>query len=105
MTAHAGTLTIYNKNCTKLVWFKQKNHVTVKVYDKMMGCTDTKVNVHKGSRETIWLEPKGDNGRECMYRHRPTGLLGGKADVAGHRNSSVTCERKDADNACWCTKD
>lgn len=104
MTAHAGTLTIYNKNCTKLKGFKQVKRVTVHVYDPdTVGCTKTDVTVHKGSAKKIWLEP-GSRTNPCKYKHEAKGLILGKTDVHGSKNSSVTCE-KDPDKICQCTKD
>lgn len=107
MTAHAGTLTIYNKNCTKRAGFIKKQRVTVHVFSKNSddGCTNEWVTVHKGESETIEILAKDKNGKNCSkYTHEATGTVFNDYDISGFRNSSVTC-KKDWAKICQCTKD
>lgn len=112
--AHAGTLSIYNRDCTKFAGFKRHKRVTVHV-DGPPGCTDTKVNVAIGSTRTINLVQTTDKARsgafiikvkeyECTYTHEASGTVGGKQNIHGKQNSKVTCE-KDRGGVCQCTKD
>lgn len=112
-TAQAGTLTIYNKNCTKTINFKKYNRVTVHVYQKDHtdeGCTNTHVTVNKKSSKTIELVPyyykngQWQDPRNCKYKHEAHGTVAGKEDVHGNENASVTC-KKDRIGVCQCTKD
>ena len=61
--------------------------------------------IDKGSSRTITLAAKGINTTQtCPYAHEAEGTVGGKQDVYGDENSSVTC-RKDWAGVCQCTKD
>ena len=113
LPAHAGTLSIYNKNCATLKGFKNFKRVTVHVYGQD-GCdTDTNVTVKQGESKTITLDEyyqeddstykKGRVG-VCKYAHEALGTVSFKADVRGTADSSVTC-RKDWLDVCQCTKD
>ena len=107
MTAHAGTLTIYNKNCTKRAGFIKKQRVTVHVFSKNSddGCTNEWVVVHRGHTETIELVPDSGYGQRCgHYMHEAKGTVGGKYDVHGDETASITCKR-DWAWVCQCTKD
>ncbi len=103
MTAQAGTMTIHNENCTKQVWFKKHKKVTVNIRGQQVGCTKTSVTVWQGSPKTIWLEPTGDYGEECKYKHEARGTVYRKKDVYGTANTSVTC-KKNSEGLCRCRK-
>lgn len=112
---HAGTVSIYNKNCTHTKGLYRKKWVTVHVRG-YQGCTNTKVQVRKGSTKVVNLIPTSDKyvdedgsvyygpERTCKYKHEAKGTLGGKRRVSGKENSSVTCKR-DWARVCQCTKD
>ncbi len=104
MTAQAVTLTIHNENCTKLKWFKQVKKVTVHVKGNKVGCTETSVTVKQGSQKTIWLEPYGDYGNECKYKHEAKTTVYRKFDVLGTEHASLTC-KKNSEGLCRCRKD
>lgn len=104
MTANAGTLTIYNHNCTHLKWFKRKKSVTVHVYTHADKCTDTKVQVKTGQSKTIQLLEDGLVEQCHRYAHEAIGTVGGKFDINPREPSSVTCKR-DGARVCQCTKD
>ncbi len=109
MAARAGTLTIHNDNCKKLLGFKTKKRVTVHVSSKYSGCTRDDVTVSMGSSETITLKEGfvtsyGEYQRCNKYVHYAHGAVRGKADVDGSKDSSVTCKR-DWAKICKCTKD
>ena len=105
MAAHAGTLTIYNKNCTHLKGLKRKKSVTVKVTADV-GCTNTKVKVKTGQSKTISLTVRDKKGDICEYHHyaKGTGASWPPKDVMGDEVSSVTCKR-DWARVCQCKKD
>ena len=107
LTAQAGTLTIFNKNCTKTADFATKKRVAVHVDTKRgyYGCTDIYTTVHKGHSKTIQLAEQADEGQDCgNYRHEAAGTIKGKFDVPADGDSHVTC-KKDWLNVCQCTKD
>lgn len=102
----AGTLTIYNKNCTKTKNWRTVKRVTVRVHtgNTKDGCTNTKVTVHQNHSKTVELIEKNDEGGDCKYGHEAMGTVYGKFKVRGDKNSSVTCKR-DWAKVCQCTKD
>ena len=108
MAAHAGTLTIYNENCTHLKGLKRKKSVTVTVKAGITngGCTYTKVKVKTGQSKTISLTERDRQGDICKYRHnaKGTGITDPPKDVKGDEVSSVTCKR-DWARVCQCRKD
>ena len=109
MTVQAGTLTIYNKNCTKTVGLSTKKRVMVNVSPqkgyKGAGCTDTYLTVSQKHSKTIELiERTADERYPCQYAHEARGTVLGKHDVRGDSDSYVTCE-KDWAQVCQCTKD
>ena len=108
LPAQAGTLTIYNKNCTKTHNFATKKRVKVHVYGKLeSGCTTREVTVRQGQSRTLDLVPTyKDNGlkKDCFYFHEANGTVGGKQDVNGTRDSHVTC-KKDWAHVCQCKLD
>ena len=107
LTAQAGTMTIYNKNCTKTYNFATKQRVTVKIKSKnsYKGCTKKKVTIHKGQSRTIELAETGLAGDYCgKYSHQAIGTSRGKRDVSPYQDSHVTCKR-DWARVCQCTKD
>ena len=118
VTTNAGTLTIYNENCTHLKGFKRKKSVTVHVFAQDDCDTNTKVTVRQGSSKTITLDDyynekdhmskdgkivKGDP-TTCKYAYEARGTVSFTRDVRGDRDSSVTCKR-DWARVCQCTKD
>ena len=107
LTAHAGSMSIYNKNCTQVENFVKKKQVTVHVYSSLgyTGCTNEWVVVHRGHTETIELVPDSGYGQRCgHYMHEAKGTVGGKYDVHGDETASITCKR-DWAWVCQCTKD
>ena len=107
MTAHAGSLSIYNKNCTQVENFVTKKHVTVHVYSSWdyTGCTREWVVVPRGHTKTIELVPDSGYGQRCgNYAHEAKGTVGGHYNVHGDEVASVTCKR-DWAWVCQCTKD
>ena len=80
--------------------------VHVSSNDNFEGCTDTKVTVRQGQSKSIELVELHDDGsgRCGKYNHEAMGTVGGKYDVKGREDSSVTC-RKDWLGVCQCTKD
>ena len=110
MPAHAGTLTIHNDDCKKMMgWFKIRTRVTVHVSSVYSGCTSKEVTVNMGSSATITLEEGfvtsyGEYQRCNKYRHYAHGAPIGKADIDGRKDSSVTCKR-DWSKVCKCRKD
>lgn len=110
LTAHAGTLTIFNKDCHTLKfdpWPKVVQRITVHVYDHPSACTKKHVSVKVGHYETVSLVAKHEvNGElyKCNYFHEAMGTAGGKDDVYGGGHSSVTCKQDWAD-VCQCTED
>ena len=105
MSAQAGTLTIYNENCTHLKGLVRKKFTTVYVdASEAHGCTDTKVQVKTGQSKTIELVARNKNGETCKYNHNAEGVVGGKYDIKAEDFSSVTCKR-DWARVCQCKKD
>ena len=107
LTVQAGTLTIYNDNCTKTANFATKKRVKVDIdgREANKGCTDVTVTVHQGHSRVIHLETKGNDDGPCgKYRHEARGVAFGKFDVWGSDDSHVTCKR-DWARVCQCTKD
>ena len=105
ITVQAGTLTIYNKDCTHGKGFKKKKWVSVHVYDKKnKECTDTYVHVNENNSKTVSLIEETNNDTSCYYKHEAKGTIIGSRDIPGYLNSSVTC-KKDWANVCQCTKD
>ena len=109
VAAYAGTLTVYNDNCTKTVSRSTTKRVTVNVSPQKgyrgAGCTDTYFTVSQGNSKTIELEERSADERyPCKYAHEARGTALGKHDVRGDSDSTVTC-RKDWASVCQCTKD
>ena len=104
MAAHAGNVTIYNKNCTHLKGLKRKKFVTVYIYAREDYCTDTKVQVKTGQSKTIALVAQNEKGETCKYIHVAKGIIGGAYNVKAEDFSSVTCKR-DFARVCRCKKD
>lgn len=111
---YSGTLTIHNKNCAAIGTQHVKVHVFVPMMDiasaEVQPCTHTWVTVDKHSSKSLTLmevdydvDPPGtvicDN-----YFHEAGGTTGGKKDVDGREDSSVTC-KNDWARVCQCTKD
>ena len=108
LTAQAGTLTIFNQNCTSQKGFETHKRVTVTIDSKGgAGCTKTSVNVTQGQSKTVQLAAKDNDGNACgKYSHRAVGMLLGQQggyDVDGDKDSSVTC-KKDRSVSCRCVK-
>ena len=107
MTAQAGTLTIYNQNCTKTYKGKIVKRITVHVFNGDTHCTRKKVTVHQHESVTVMLREVPTNyedGHCGKYAHEAMGTAGGKHDVHADEDSSVTCKR-DWAHVCQCTKD
>ena len=105
MAAHAGTMTIYNKNCTHLKGLKRKKFVSVYVNaQESHGCTSTLVQVKTGQSKTVALVAQNEKGETCKYRHVAKGVIMGDFDVKAEDFSSVTCKRNLA-RVCKCIKD
>lgn len=114
--AHAGTLTIYNKECTHRDGLKKKNWVTVKVKGDPK-CTNKKVQVSKGGTRVVDLietttTASGFLGKHeeveeytCKYYHRAKGSPTGYNDVKGDEDSRVTCKKSGLFKSCECIKD
>ena len=108
IVAHAGTLTIYNDNCTTLKGLKKKNWVKVHVDTIQPGGTNVWVKVRKGESETIWLIEEYEflgNTYTYYYVHEAQGTTGGDNDVSGREHSSVTCRKGSWFGICQCLKD
>ena len=108
ITAHAGTLTIYNKNCKTLVGLKKVRRVTVHVYDfwSRNKCTNKKVTVGIGQSKTITVKEtrKTLSGRKtCKYSAEPMGTDDAEDSLlAGDEDTRVTC--KSHWLGCQCVK-
>ena len=103
MTAQAGTLTIYNKNCTTLKVLKKVKRVTVHVFDDwFIKCTDKKVTVGIGQSKTITLKETGytTKGRwkACRYSAEPMGTSEGPSGLPGDEDLHITCKK----GGLWC---
>ena len=117
MAAQAGTLTIYNDNCTHRKGLgKKKNWITVKVKGDP-GCTKKDVHVSKGETKVVNLiettttysglfgKKEKTDEYTCKYSHRAKGHPQGYKNVKGDEDSRVTCKKGGAFNACQCLKD
>ena len=106
MPAQAGTLTIFNKNCTKTYNFATKKRVKVRIYaNGSEGCTQKRVTVHQGRPKTIELMEQNIDGDDCgKYAHEAIGTVMGKYDAPADEDTHVTC-KKDWAAVCQCTKD
>ena len=107
LTAQAGSLTIFNKNCTKTSNWATKKRITVYINSSKDndGCTDTKVTVRKGHSKTIQIAATDIDGNSCgKYNHKAGGTIWGKYDIRGSKDSRVTC-KKDWLGVCQCEKD
>ena len=107
LAARAGTMTIYNKNCTKTANFATKQRVTVIISSKKdgEGCTSGRVTVHRGHSRVVPIAATDKDGNECgKYRHEAHLTILGEYDVSEHGDSHVTC-KKDWLGVCQCTKD
>ena len=107
LPAHAGTVTIYNENCTKTYNFSTKKRVRVRVHSPH--CTDKKVSVRQGHSETVVVQEKYKTRVggwfNCEgYRHEAMGTKWGKPDAPPDGDTHVTC-KKDWLGVCQCTKD
>ena len=108
VTAQAGTLTVYNQNCTTQKGIEIHKQVTVRIDSKSgAGCTNKPVDVAQGQSKTIELVARDKDGNACgKYRHQAVGMLQGQQgryDVDGDKNSSVIC-KKDRSVSCRCNK-
>ena len=115
--SYAGTMAIYNKNCSKrLLGIKEVNRITVAI-DGYPGCTHTEVTVNQGITRTVTLAETTDkfsggrgstSSNSCRYTHEAIGTgigrVGTEMDVEGDQFSSVTC-KKDWIGDCQCIKD
>ena len=110
LPVQAGTMTIYNKNCTKTSNFSTKKRVSLHVYSSTIfsDCTNIKVTVHQGHTKTVELVEQvldGGDWWSCeKYAHEAMGTVFGGWDVRGDRDTSVTC-KKDWLGVCQCDKD
>ncbi len=117
MAAQAGTLSIYNKECTHRKGLgKKKNWITVKIKGDP-GCTEKDVRVAKGETKVIELIEttttySGFLGKKeetdeytCKYKHSAKGAPVAYKDVAGDEDSSVTCTKSGWFNSCECVED
>ena len=107
MAVHAGSMTIYNENCTKFTGLKTRKRVTVLIDSSKNneGCTDTYVTVSKHKSKTVELAANGIDGDSCgKYSHEARGTAFGKYDAPGNKHTRVTC-KKDWADVCQCTKD
>lgn len=108
IVTHAGTLTIYNDNCTTLQGLQTKNWVKVHVDTIQPGGTNTWVKVDKGESKTIGLIEEYwfyGNWYTYYYVHEAQGTTGGDNDVSGKEDSSVTCRKGSWFGICQCLKD
>ena len=108
LTAQAGTLTIFNKNCTMNIGFDIDERITVNVDSETgAGCTKTSVDVARGYARTIELATKDSDGNACgKYRHKVIGTFKGQQgryDIDGDKDSWMTC-KKDRSVSCQCVK-
>lgn len=104
----SGSLTIYNKNCTKWIGLKKRKRVTVHVFAgnslKRSECTNVDITVSQGQSVTGVMWAKSYRGRSCgKYKHEAHGTVGGKADVDPNEVAYVTC-KKDRYGICQCAK-
>jgi hypothetical protein len=127
-SALAGSVVIKNENCTMIGCGFLKlgtcDSVEVHIYapdedcrapgvqsvcsSKSEGfptCTTGTWTIDNGSSGRIELVELGINATQiCAYAHEAAGTAGGKQDVDGNEDSSVTCS-KDWAGVCQCTKD
>ncbi len=104
--AHAGTVSIYNKDCRTVVfkpWPVARSRVTVKI-DGGSGCTDTKVTIGKGETQTVQLVTRDSNGSTCSYTYAPMGTSDAIHHIFGNENSSVTCKEEGLAEVCDCKR-
>ncbi len=107
MMAHAGTMTIYNDNCTTLVWLTKRNWVKVHIDTIQPGGTNTWVTLNKGESKTVSVKSKYTafgNTYTYYYTHEAKGTTGGDNDASGAKDTSVTC-RKGVMGVCQCLLD
>lgn len=108
MTAQAGTMTIFNANCTTQKGLDLYKQIKVNIDSKGgEGCTDKTVKVHTGQSKTVQLAAQDKNGNTCgKYRHDAVGVMQNrqdKYDVDGDKDSTVIC-KKDRSVSCKCRK-
>ncbi len=111
--AQAGSVTIYNDNCTKTYKGKKVKRVTVTVKGRTgSNCTEETRTIHQGESTTIQLQAKyhpsrtnGGGVRECEYTHKASGVWNGSRNVKGTEHSEVVCKKaKGLFRTCQCKK-
>ena len=108
LTAQAGTLTIFNKNCTMNIDSDIHDRITVNIDSETgAGCTERSVDVPRSYAKTIELAAKGEDGSACgKYRYKVVGALKNQQssyDIDGGKDSWMTC-KKDRSFGCQCVK-
>lgn len=118
LTAQAGTLTIFNKNCTMNIGLMNigldiDERITVNMIrvniDSETGadCTKRSVDVRLGYAKTIELAAKGQDGSACgKYRYKVVGALKNQQssyDIDSGKDSWITC-KTDLSLSCQCVK-
>ena len=108
LTAQAGTLTIFNKNCTMNIGSDIHERITVNIDSETgAGCTERSVDVPRSYAKTIELAAKGQDGSACgKYRYKVVGALKDQQssyDVDGGKDSWITC-KEDRSFGCHCVK-
>ena len=108
LTAQAGTLTIFNKNCTMNIDSDIHERITVNIDSESgAGCTERSVDVPRSYAKTIELAAKGEDGSACgKYRYKVVGALQDQQssyDIDGGKDSWMTC-KKDRSSSCQCVK-
>ncbi len=113
--AHAGSVTFYNKNCSKYSGFRVVKQVAVVIKGDAHGCSDIEVNVQQGAFKTVRLlpattvnntpyDPTTDSPRECRYSWEVSPRFTVRSELRGREDYAMTC-KKDWAGVCQCTKD
>ena len=112
MTAHAGAVTVYNKDCRTVLfkpWPVTRSRVDVHIWNFTEGCSDGWMRIAIGESKTMEVKEHYGNSEDnrCLYYHEAAGtssVLHGRQDVYGDENASVTCKENLA-KVCICKKD
>ena len=113
LPAQAGSVTIYNVDCTKTYKGKKVKRVTVHVRGRRgSNCTEEYLTIHQGESRTIQLQakyrPSGSNGsgvHVCVYKHQASGTTNGTFEIKGTEHSEVYCKKANGFfHTCQCHK-
>ena len=114
-TAHAGSVTFYNKNCSKYSGFGVVKQATVVIKGDAYGCSDIELNVQQGTFKTVRLlpttpannapyDPTAGSPRECRYSWEVSPRFTVRSEMRGREDYAMTC-KKDWTGVCQCSKD